>query len=90
MRKITAFTLTLAATLGFAAAGWAYDASAATARPVTTTTMQHKIDALGYDVQRLRATDDGFRARITDRDSGGVVKVRFGSDGELTRARLAR
>lgn len=88
MRKITitALTLTLAA-LGFAGGSRAFD-GAATA-PVTTATMQEKIDALGYDVQRLRTTDRGFKARIIDRDSGGVVQVRFDAAGDLTAARLA-
>jgi len=52
--------------------------------------MKQKIDALGYDVRRLKADDRAFKARIVDRESGGAVKATFDiATGERMRAKPA-
>jgi hypothetical protein len=90
MRKLS--TLAIMATIAAASGPALADhdgAARAAVEPVAAQTVRHTIEALGYDVQRLRAGERGFKARIVDRDSGGVVEVRFGPDGALLRARLA-
>jgi hypothetical protein len=92
MRKIT----TLAALLGFmalSAPAFADDQpnspSALTGNPVTLEVMRQKIDALGYDVRRLKAEHGRFEALIVDRQTGGLVEAVFSAwDGELVRAKL--
>lgn len=52
--------------------------------------MRQKIEALGYNVHRLKVDDGVFKARIVERQSGGVVKATFDlGTGELVRAKLA-
>jgi hypothetical protein len=52
--------------------------------------MKQKIDALGYDVRRLRIDDGVFKTLIVDRESGGAVKATFDrANGEFVRAKLA-
>ncbi len=57
---------------------------------ISSNAMKQKIEARGYDIQRLELDDGVFKARIIDRESGGAVKVTFDPiKGELVRARLA-
>jgi hypothetical protein len=52
--------------------------------------MKQKIEALGYDIRRLKVDDGVFNAKIVDRQSGGIVKANFDhATGELVRAKLA-
>jgi hypothetical protein len=56
---------------------------------ISIDSMKQKIDALGYDVRRLKVDDGAFKAEIVDRQSGGLVKASFDlATGELVRARL--
>jgi hypothetical protein len=93
MRRIAAFTAValLMGTVGLAVAD---DSTTASARePVTPLisldAMTQKIDALGYDVDRLKVDHGRFEARIVDRQTGGVVEAIFSmTTGELVRAKL--
>jgi peptidase YpeB-like protein len=56
---------------------------------ISINAMKQKIDALGYDVLRLTKDDGVFKAKIVDRQSGGVVRASFDlASGELVRAEL--
>lgn len=55
---------------------------------VSAPAMRQKIDALGYDVLRLKSEHGRFFARIIDRQSGGGVDAEFSArTGDLIRAR---
>jgi hypothetical protein len=57
---------------------------------VTIEDMQKKIEALGYDLLRVRVDDGVFKAQIVERQNGGAVTARFDvASGELIRAKLA-
>lgn len=58
------------------------------AKAVSADAIKADMDQLGYDVLSLK-TDDGYlKARIVDRDSGGMVNATFDPvTGELLRAK---
>jgi hypothetical protein len=93
MRKLTM----LAALLGFVAltAPAVADDHAKgqfhfTSTPLTLGAMRQKIDALGYDVHRLKAKHGRFEVVIVDRQSGGAVMAVFSAQtGDLIRAKPA-
>lgn len=87
--------LALAALVAVTAAGAAYatdrTADKVQDRVISAEQMKARIDSLGYDVDRIEKDDGAYKARLTDRDSGGKVKARFDpKTGELKRAKLAR
>ena len=90
--------LALAAVAAVTVAGAAYATDRATDksnkmqdRAISAEQIKAKIDSLGYDVERIEKDDGAYKARLTDRDSGGKVKARFDSKtGALTGAKLAR
>ncbi|PWB65807.1 MAG: hypothetical protein C3F17_02970 [Bradyrhizobiaceae bacterium] len=56
---------------------------------VSAASIAAKLDALGYDVRRLKLDDGQYKVSARDRASGGLVKVRFDpANGELMRAKL--
>ncbi len=93
MRNILTFT-SIAVLIGTIGIGTIGPALAQTERPqarqaISIETMKQKIDALGYDVRRVKVHRGVFKARIVERQSGGVVEAIFDrTDGELVRARL--
>src|SRR5574340_551169 len=89
MRTFAALTIVaiLAGTIGVALA---QDGPPQSHKAVSIEAMKQKIDALGYDVSRLKVDDGVFKAKIVERQSGGVVKATFDlGTGELVRAKLA-
>jgi hypothetical protein len=90
--------LALAAVAAIGAAGAAYATDRTTDktnklqdRAISAEQMKAKVDSLGYDVDRMKKDNGAYKARLTDRDSGGKVNVRFdGKTGALTGAKLAR
>jgi hypothetical protein len=95
MRTIATLTAAavLAGTLGVALAQEGNPLGRHQPRPqaLSTDTMRQKIDLLGYDVRSLKVDDGVFKARIVERQSGGLVKARFDlATGELVRAQLAQ
>lgn len=60
------------------------------ALPLATELVKAEMDRIGYDVLSLKSDDGLLKARIRDRDTGGVVKATFDpATGELLRAKLA-
>jgi hypothetical protein len=58
---------------------------------ISTEAMKAQIDAMGYDVARLKQNDDKYKVRLIDRESGAGVKAAFDKEtGELVGAKLAR
>lgn len=93
MRTIAAFTTiaVLAGTIGIGLAQGvnSHSRHESQQNTISIAAMKQKIDALGYDVRRLKTDDGVFRTRIVDRQTGGVVKATFDrTSGELVRARL--
>lgn len=84
---ITASVALLIATAGIALAK---NSNATSPQAVSIESMRQKIEALGYNVTGLKVDDGVFKARIVERQSGGVVRATFAlATGELIRAKLA-
>ena len=91
MRTILA--LAAAAMIGVTGAAYATDQAPDKGqdRVITAGQMKAAIGELGYDVDRIEKDDGNYKARLTDRDSGGKVKATFDAKtGELMHAKLAR
>ena len=91
MRTILA--LATLAVVGLAGAAYATDQARdnATERTIPADQMKATIGKLGYDVDRMKKDDGAYKARLIDRDSGGMVKAAFDDKtGALMHAKLAR
>lgn len=59
-------------------------------RAISVAVLETQIDALGYDVRKLKAEEKHYEAHIVDRRSGGAVEATYDrTSGELLGARLA-
>ncbi len=88
MRTLTALATT-AILLGTSLTAVADGTGRAEVRPqaISAPALLQQIDALGYDVLRLRARDGSFETRMAERSSGGIVRATFdAATGELLRA----
>lgn len=90
MKRITliaSIALTAGTIAGAAFAAHGRTVRATPERPaISSETMRQKINALGYDVRRLRQHGSVFKTALVERQSGGVIRARFDGAGELVRA----
>jgi len=92
-RMITIATVTIVA--GFAGAASAHDSGTLCKKDhdgqqFSRQKFRRDLDALGYDINRLRTKRGCIEAHLTDRGSSGKVRAIFdATTGELLRARPA-
>ena len=85
----TAITASIALLIGAAGVTLAQGSHAKGPQPVSISAMRQKIEALAYNVRRIKVDDGVFKAQIVERQSGGAVEAIFDlSTGELIRAKL--